>query len=333
MSKRGRVIFIIIGIVLFIVLAAVIALAICVNMGNANLHSPFSGVETPKSASSSDSGKTIEYKGHTYLYNANVVSVLVEGYDDESVYATRKNASCSDANVLVTLDTSTNKVRCITVPRDSMVGVDVYKDGVYQTTSTMQLCLAYAADTGSDKKCAQNVANSVSRLFYNVPIKYYFALGEKSLEEITREVDGVSLTALATIPGTDIRKGEQMILEGSNAYQYVHYRDITVPKSALSRQTRQMQFVKAFMAKARTLGVPTIASLFSSIGKQSVTNLGASELSYLASCFITGDNATVEMDTLEGTTKLDKTKTHEEYYLNKGDVLQTMLNTYYTRIN
>lgn len=277
---------------------------------------------------------TIKYKGHEYMYNDSTVSILFEGIDDESGY-TSDGGSCSDANFLFTMDTSTNKVNIVTVPRDSMCEVDVYNNGKYQFTTHTNLGLAYAIDADKDTR-AQNVAKSVSTIMEGMPVNYYFAMNVHAIENLADAVGGVKVKALQTIPGTDIVAGQKVNLTGQDAYKYVQYRDVNVAKSALDRQARQDQFIQAFMAKAKKMSVTQLLKVVKAVSSYSVTNVGAEEMSYLASCFIAGDKASVSMDTLTGTTKTKVYDTdgleHEYIELSKKSIHKAVIESYYKQI-
>lgn len=292
------------------------------------------GEEAMTGAPQTEQELIVKYKGHEYMYNDSTVSILFEGIDDESGY-TGSDASCSDANFLFTMDTSTNEVNIVTVPRDSMCEVDVYNNGKYQFTTRTNLGLAYAIDADKET-CAQNVAKSVSTIMEGMPVNYYFAMNVHAIEDLADAVGGVKVKALQTIPGTDIVAGQKITLTGADAYSYVQYRDVNVAKSALDRQARQDQFIQAFMAKAKKLSVGQLLKVVKAVSSYSVTNVGAEEMSYLASCFLAGDKASVSMETLTGTTKTKVYDTdgleHEYIDLDKKSVHKAVIDSYYKQI-
>ncbi len=337
LSRGKRIALIVVAVVVAVIVAAAIAFAVLVSSGNANLHQDATELQdTPGNVTQSDQGDLLEYKGHHYRYNENVVSCLFIGHDDESEYAQRANSNCADAIVLVTLDTQTKKAKAIMVPRNSYVPVDIYQNNQFVATKKMNLTLSYAVDVDSQSKCAENTAKAVSRIFYSLPVKYYVALDEKALSDAADAVGGVELTALQDIPGASYSKGDKVLLTGDAAYRYVQYRDTSVYESALDRQVRQVQFVKAFAAKARKQGASGMVKIFNSVSGSTVTNLGASEVSYLASCFASGQNAQLEITQLKGKTTVSADANgveHEHYHLNKDSVTKAMLDAFYTQID
>ncbi|MGN0038386.1 MAG: LCP family protein [Coriobacteriales bacterium] len=312
-------------VVLALVLVGTLVGAIVLQKGKEHLRAPLQEEES----------LTVKYQGHEYMYNEDVVSVLIMGIDDEYAY-TGSDASCSDANFLITMDTATNAVNVTTVPRDAICEVDVYQDGKYKFTTHTNLGLAYAIDAPKET-CAENVVKSVSTIMEGMPVNYYFAMNVHAIEDLAAAVGGVKVTALQTIPGTNIVKGEKITLKGNDAYKYLQYRDIYVDESALDRQARQEQFIQAFINKARKMSVDQLLKVVKTVSDYSITNLGAEEMSYLASCFIAGDKASLEMITLEGTTKSKVYETdgleHEYIELDEKSVHAAVIADYYKMIN
>ena len=337
--SRGQKIALGIVIAVVALLAACgIALAVAVNVGNVNLHtlaSQWKGAPTEAEPAQEDEGHTIVYGGDTYRFNENVVSVLVMGLDDESGYVVdRPEAQCNDANFLVTMDTSTNDVSIIAIPRDTQVDVDLYQDGKLTVTKLLQLCLAYSTDSGSARKCALNACASVSRIFYGLPINYYITIDQRALEDASTAVGGVPVKALETIPGTPIVKGQDMLLEGNNAWMYLHYRDCNVDGSAQDRLARQKQFLEALVAKLRTVGASGVLDVYNSVSDKMDTNIGASEVTYLASCLVSGDSASTEFITLKGKTKIltdDDGIEREHVFLKRESIMDAITSVFYTK--
>lgn len=322
-AKRKALIAVVV--IVALALIGTLAGAIILQKGKENLRAPLQGEES----------LTVKYQGHEYMYNEDVVSVLIMGISDESYY-TGDDTSCSDANFLITMDTATNAVNVTTVPRDTMCEVDVYQDGKYKFTTHTNLGLAYAIDAPKET-CAENVVKSVSTIMEGMPINYYFAMNVHAVEDLADAVGGVKVTALQTLPGTNVVKGEKITLKGNDAYRYLQYRNIYEDESALDRQARQEQFIKAFMNKARKMSVDQLLKVVKTVSDYSITNLGAEEMSFLVSCFLAGDKASVEMITLEGKTKTKVYQTdgleHEYIELSKKSVHAAVIADYYKMIN
>ena len=338
LSRGKRIAIAVVAIVVALVAAAGIAAAVLVNLGNANLHLKAVPLEdAPEEVKTTEAGDSLEYKGHHYVYNEDIVSVMFIGHDDQSNYETIwEGANCADANVLLAIDTKTKKARAVMVPRNSYVYVDVYQDNVFTETKRMNLTLSYAVDVETEAQRAENTVKAVSRIFYGIPLKYYLAMDEAAVADASTAIGGVELEALETIPGSYYVAGDKVLLMGEDAYRYVQYRDINVFESALDRQKRQVQFVKAFLAKASSNGAKGLVDLYNGVSGEVTTNLGASEVSYLASVFASGHNGNLDIVQLKGTTEESPDANgvvHEHYYLDADNVTKTMLETFYTRVD
>ena len=338
MSRRTKIILIVVGIIVGILAAAGIALAIAVHMGNVNLHQVIAGLNnTPEEAKVQDEGQVVEYKGHTYRYNENVVAIALIGHDDESSFVSRPDASCADIDALIALDTATNKMRVIMVPRNSWVPVDVFNDdGTYAVTREMQLTLAHAMKLPTIADCAANTTKSISRVFYDLPITYYVDIDQQVVKTASTAVGGVPVEVIEEIPGTNYAVGDTVLLEGDEALRCAQYRNTPVFESALSRQDRQIQFIKSFMHEVSELDVPGILDVYNAVSADVTTNLGIPEITYLATCFLNGGNGDLEITTLTGTTELYTESNgieYERYFLDKDSVMENTLAAFYTQID
>ena len=196
----------------------------------------------------------------------------------------------------------------------------------------MQLCLAYAYG-GDASAQAGNVAKSVSRTLYGIPMTYYFAIDESGIGPMCDDIGGVSLNALDTIPDTNIEAGDDVILTGYNAYRYVQYRDITEFNSPLDRQARQEQFVKAFAQQALAQthgGIDNLVALYNTAVQYSVTNLGATDFSYLATAVANNGITDITVTSLTGE-MTEGTNYQDIIWIRRRPIRR--LDTYYTQVD
>lgn len=280
-----------------------------------------------------DEGRTVQYNGHTYALNENMVSVVVMGYDRTATDEVNGQNGQADAVMVMALDTSTGKVTAIGIPRDSMVDVSKSVGGAYAGQGKMQLCLAFGYGDGAEGSC-ENVTTAVSRVLYNMPMSYYLALDMQGVGALNDAIGGVVITPLQTIPGTDIVEGDETILFGNDALKYVQWRDTSELTSPLDRQDRQVQYVKAFAAKALNQAkgnVGAMVDLFNTARDYSITNLGVSEFSYLASTAVSSGISSLDVVTLQG--QAVQGDGHMEFNLDQASVYQTVLDVYYTQVD
>jgi len=324
LPTAARVVIIIVAVLLVFGLGAFAFLQYSIHKGDEQLH-----MEHPDIA---ETGRTIVHDGKTYEYNDNIVAILVLGKDDERSYGIDR--SCSDANMLVTMDTETKEMNVISIPRDAMVNVDLYENGNYVRTGQYQLATAYGVDVPTDDAAARNSLKSVSGLLFNLPISRYFVLEFDAVGELSSAVGGVQVEALSAYPGASFEAGDTVLLEGQSALMYVKYRDINVDMSAQHRQDRQIQFVRAFLDKLRTLDAGSLIDLYNTVRQSTYTNLEFSDITYLISVFLDGTNSNTNYMTIQGETKLepdDDGIEREHVYLDENSVMEAALKAFYTQ--
>lgn len=273
----------------------------------------------------------VEYEGVKYRRKSSVVSVAVLGFDRSSVSTDDGKAGQADAIMVLAIDTSTNEMTIIAVPRDSMVTVDQYVGGAYIGQTTEQLCLAFSYGDGYETSCEYTV-DAVSRVLLDTPIQYYYAIDMSGIAPINDSVGGVTLTPIMSIPGTIITEGQEITLYGDNAYDYLHWRDTSVGDSAMTRQQRQEQYLRAFATKvlsnAKGGDISSLLALYNTAGAYSVTNLGIDEFAYLATVASNGGVGNLATTSLAGE-YAETDSQYAELYLDSSSVYETVLSVYY----
>lgn len=316
--KKLKKVLIIIGIVLLcIILAITSAFAVMYYKGKNQLLSHNTSSNTSDSQEFDDT--VVEHNGVKYKYNENITSILFMGVDEKSIknesdrYGTNGQA---DAIYLMAIDTKTGKTDVIAISRDSMTDVSVYsKEGNYIGTENMQLCLAYSFGDRRHTSC-ENVVQSVSRMFYGMPINTYFALDLSGIGPLVGAVGGFSV-------------GQKQI-NSSNALEFVRQRDKTVLDSNIDRMANQQEFIKGFAAKATEQtkkDIKTPIRLYNVVSSYAVTNLNASRITYLTSVYLKG-GATINFHNIKGEVKKGK---YAEYHIDQNAFYQQILDIFYTK--
>lgn len=291
------------------------------------------GIATAEEAQTKDDGLTVEYDGATYRYNENMVSIVVMGYDRREDVSVTGHAGQADAIMVVALDTQTGEMRVIGVPRDTMVDVDENVGDAFLGQDKMQIALAFSYGDGYETS-ATNVVRAVSRVLYNMPMSYYFAIDMDGIGPLNDAVGGVTLTPLASIPNTGVVEGRDITLYGSNALRYVQHRDTSQLDSSLQRQARQSQYLQAFFSQAisNAAGNPAVlVSLYQTAPSYSTTNLELSEFTYLASVLLQHGMSQLDVVTLGG--EPVKGGQYVEYHLDQQSVYETALDVFYTPVD
>lgn len=334
-KRRAKIVAIIVAVLVVLIGGTAGAALYFYGQGAAALRdaSEAENLKTGAGASSSDEGRTVTYNGKTYRYNDNMVSIVMMGYDRRDYQDASSQAGQADAVMVVAFDTETGAMRVIGIPRNSMVDVDESLSGAFLGQDRIQLALAYAYGDGYDGS-AQNVVRAVSRILYNMPMKYYFAINMDGIGPLNDAVGGVTVTPTQSIPGTNIVAGQSTTLMGDNALKYIQWRDTNELASPLDRQQRQSQYLQAFFSQAiaSAKGNPgVLLSLFQTAQKYATTNLGIGEFSFLAAQLIRNGMSQLDVTTLQG--QVVDGEDYMEYELDQTNVYETVLDVYYTPVD
>lgn len=343
-KKKGALfVLLVIFLVLAILLAAAAGTYVYLNKtGEQQLKVNASAEEitAPEGTESSDEGKKIVYNGKTYEYNENNINILLMGIDktvsssesDENVIGENGQA---DVLILASLDSETGKLSLINISRDSMVDVSRYNvEGQYLGTENMQICLAYSYGDGEARSC-ENTLQAVSRLMYGMPINAYMALDYSGIGVLNDAIGGVTVDVLEDLTNVDasLVKGQTVTLMGDQAETYVRTRDTSILESNSLRMERQKQYMNAFLSKA--LGAvksnPSLTlSLYNDAADYMVTDLGASEVTHLATIMVQNGITGGEILGIEG--ELTQGEVYAEFRPDDEKLYQLILSVFYKEV-
>ncbi|MBQ9142816.1 MAG: LCP family protein [Lachnospiraceae bacterium] len=279
------------------------------------------------------------YGGKVYDYNEDILTFLVMGIDKNTTVTGNKDkvsGGQSDAMFLVVIDEKNEDISIITVNRDTMVDVYMYgfeKNGVTPVTKA-QITVQHGFGDGKHQS-AKYTCDAVSRLFYNLPINGYVAINMAAIGTINDAVGGVELAVLEDLTkiNKNWTKGAEVHLDGKDAYDYVHYRDVTVFESARGRLARQKQYLNAFVDKTFTAvkkDVTMPVKLYNSISPYMVTDITADEVAYLASKLVGYEFSGRNLYAMEGTTI---TTNFEEFYPDYDALKRLMITVFYDEVD
>ena len=248
------------------------------------------------------------FEGIHYRYNDDILTFLFMGIDkmtEVKVVEEGIDGGQSDANFLLVLNPRSKEISVIGIPRDTMTEVEAYDSkGLYWGPMTAQLAVQHGYGDGGEISCERSV-QAVSNLFYGLPIHGYCAINMGAIPLINDSVGGIDLQALETLDFGEYRitEGEQLHLEGMNAYYYLHNRDTNKAQSAVGRMERQKQYLIAYASKAMEAikkDVTFPVSLYGTLSKYMVTNIGVDEVGYLATQILSYSFGSDAMHVLEG---------------------------------
>lgn len=284
----------------------------------------------------------IRYNGKTYQYKDNLMNILCLGIDSRDGIAKEKTpgkAGQADCVILAVLDDEAKTIQLINISRDSMVPVHVYAtDGSFVEDRTEQLALQYAYGNGRDWSC-QLMEQTVSELFYGLPIHGYCALSMNSIASLNDTVGGVTVTVpedLAVMQPKLFTAGDTVTLKGELAYHFVHDRDFKSADIASNnkRIARQKAYAVAFvnqlkqgMKEDMTLPV----KLYQTAEKQMVTSIGLDQAVYLCTEYMNSSFDTDNIYTVEG--EVTKGEEYAEFNVDDDALYQLILDVFYEEVD
>ena len=289
----------------------------------------------PDGAQIEDNGRKIIYKGHTYLFNDDIVGILFLGIDRDLSDKEQKKAGTagqSDTLVLGALNTKTGHLDLVNVSRDTVTDIVKYNTkGKYAGTEKDQICLAYSYGDGQDKSCL-NTADAVSKLMYGMPIHMYAAIDYSQMATLNDAVNGVPVRVLEDLSDKDpeLVKDKTVNLKGQQAQIYVRSRRTEELESNNKRMDRQMQYMTEYLKKARQETKKNILfpfNLYQVVKDNTVTNVRLSQITYLASRFLRTGFSRGDVKSIPG--KIESVEGYAALTPDEEKLFEIVLETFY----
>ena len=279
----------------------------------------------------------IGYNGKVYDYKEDVMTFLVMGVDRDGPIATEGPyvGGQSDALFLVVTDPEDETMKIIGINRDTMVDVKMIGAGgiAEGKTTKAQITVQHAYGNSEEESC-QLTKDAVSHLFYDLPIHGYIALNMGAIAPLNDSVGGVTITVMEDM--TDENKewyvGNQITLQGQEAYDYVRHRDTGEFESARQRLDRQKEYLKAFISQSvaeTKKDITTPVTLYQELSKYMVTDISVDEVTYLVN-EMKDYRFENEIYTIQGTT--EEGKKHEEFTPDEEALRELMLEVFYEEV-
>lgn len=287
----------------------------------------------------------LQYEGRIYEYNDDIMTFLVMGIDKNGEVENSQGATDggqADALFLVVADRGKKEIKLVGINRDTMVNVNAY--GAYgegtDGSAKAQIAVQHGFGDGRELSC-ELTQDAVSELFYNLPIHGYAAVNMDAIPVINDAVGGVTLEVLEDIDtdkygksiGQVWHEGEEIHLQGMEAYCYVRWRDREKFESARLRLARQKQYLEAFLEKARAETKKNITlpvRLYGDLSKYMVTDISIDETAYLAGELIGYTLDPQGIYTLSGETV--KGDIYEEFYPDEEALKALMIAVFYREV-
>ena len=287
----------------------------------------------------------LQYEGRVYEYNDDIMTFLIMGIDKNGEVENSQGATDggqADALFLVVADRRKKEIRLVGINRDTMVDINAY--GAYgegmDGSAKAQIAVQHGFGDGRELSC-ELTRDAVSELFFNLPIHGYAAVNMDAIPVINDAVGGVTLEVLEDIDtdkyGKSIGKvwyeGEEIHLQGMEAYYYVRWRDRERFESARLRLARQKQYLEAFLEKARSETKKNITlpvRLYGDLSKYMVTDISVDETAYLAGELIGYTMDPGGIYTLSGETV--RGDTFEKFYPDEEALKALMIAVFYREV-
>ena len=250
-------------------------------------------------AGQEQSSDTVEYRGETYKYNDHLSNYLFMGIDTRNpidTYQTQEDAGQADAIFLVSMDRSTEKIKVLFIPRDSMTKIEIFNpSGKSLGESTDHINIQYAFGDGKQKSC-ELMKTAVSNMLDGLPIQGYCSMNMDGIAVITDFVGGVQITI----------------------------------QSALVRQERQKTFLQALVQKAQEKAAKDagfVTDLYDSVQSYTVTNMGND---IFAKLLAASQNGITDTETVPG--EGTQGKNFDEYHVDEDALSDLIISMFYEKI-
>lgn len=278
--------------------------------------------------------------GQVYEYNDKMLNILFLGIDKEGKVSPNPDGVSggqSDAIFLLAADTETRRVSLVGVNRDTMVEVcmEGMAEGGGDILQEAQIAVQHGFGDGMESSCRLS-RDAVSALFYGLPIHGYVSFNMGGVAELNDALGGVEVIVMSGMEGCggEWEEGSRKLLLGTDAFEYVHYRDPEEYESARLRLARQKQYLGEFVkktAEAVRQDITLPLELYGRLRDYVVTDITLDEMVYLA-----GELSGYEFDggriyTMEGQTV--QGEKFEEFYPDPGALKELILEVFYRRVD
>lgn len=324
----------------YILLMMLLLVLIVVVVATVTVKNQTGSTEKTTSVNSQDKEKwqegVIQYNNKEYQYNNQLNIYLLMGVDTDLTVSERRSSGeepgQTDAMFLLVADPETMQISVISINRNIMTRIEAFSEsggslGYYD----MQLCLQYAYGDGENLSCSRTV-DAVSYLFYNLPIDGYLSVNMGAIPQINDSVGGVEVMVLETLEGNGVTltKGEQVVLDGQQAYFYLRSRDTEQFDSSTSRLRRQEQYIGNYLKKLNQYsssdGEKAI-NIYNSISDYIVTNMNATDVITELMNYEFDES---RMYTVPGETKMGDV--YEEFYVDNQEFYKIILDVFYKEV-
>lgn len=264
-----------------------------------------------------------------------LINILLLGVDKTEKMDERSRSSNSigqsDGIYVISLDMEKNEIRVLSIPRDTMVTLEMYNsEGVYLGQREGQLTLQYAYGDGVEKSC-ELMQDQVEKLL-QIPIDGYVAFNFTALRTLNNLLYGVPvyMDQDYTWILPEFRQGETVRMTDNQAMAFCEYRDKMEDGSAFTRMERLKTYMRSFFIEGKEAVKKNpfwLAKAWTSVQEDIVTDLEVLDLLDLVrrgmSCSLSDENVYVIAGTLNSDGE------YEEFYAEEEAVRELVAQLFY----
>ena len=234
----------------------------------------------------------------------NIVNIMLIGVDhaDERDTWGGKKAFHSDVMIVLSVNTDTNKVSLISLPRDTYANIPGV-GGIYKLNASIDCGGGWPTEDGFNKVC-----EAAEWMLGGIPVDYYYAVDMGAVKGLVDAIDGIDYNLDLTfhIQGRSYEEGEQH-MDGQAVLDYLRVRkakniDHSSGKTGdLNRIDRQKRMLVAIFQKIKDQGLLTsIPDLLSAFDGNMYTNTTFAQTAALAAYAFEVDSDDIAMYSMSG---------------------------------
>lgn len=330
-----KIILIICGVLIALVVILAAALLIMRQTGKDSIYSGTLSAEV-SSGDFFDSSKDIDYNGHKYHYNEDMITFLILGIDTfNSLPVVDENTNYlkggqSDAMFLFAMNPHDKTVSVVAINRNSMA--DIYmcdEKNNYVKTAKAQICVQHGYGDGLELSC-ERASRAVSGLLYGLPINSYVSVRLGAIATLNDMLGGVNVVLPSDFPELGFVAGQEVRLTGDQALTFLKFRDTSVFNSAGTRLENEKVYLKSFMKQVYENTVDNVTfpiGMYNQILDYVVTDVTVDEMTYLASELLGYSVLEPKIYSLPGETI--KNNKYEEFYVDEAGLKELLLDVFY----
>ena len=197
------------------------------------------------------SSRVIEFEETKYIPDGNVVSVLLMGIDSDGEVAdseSYRNDGLADFICVAAFNLRTKTCTVLHINRDTVTEMNALGlGGSVVGTVRAQIALSHSYGSGLEDSCI-NTKSAVSKLLYNIVISNYVSLNMDGIAILNDLVGGVEVTVDEDLTAIDpaLKKGADVVLDGTQALKFVRARYAVGNQTNLERMARQKTYMESF---------------------------------------------------------------------------------------